>query len=152
MRVVPKAGIAAQHHTFVTELGTVRGTTRTLWRMGDISIVAMRGTCAPERGMLIRVLRMNISCLEKSKLCRGVCSIHAAPAESLFQKVRIMPFHTSWLSVNNGFLVPPVEHLDSILRCLVKLSAEATVVIPQWTNTSWFTTAIRACFEYQVLV
>jgi len=52
----------------------------------------------------------------------------------------------------NGFFVPPVQHLDSILRRLVTTTEEATVVIPQWTNTSWYATAIRACFEYQVLL
>jgi len=51
----------------------------------------------------------------------------------------------------NGFLVPPVHHLDSVLRRLVATTEEATVVIPQWTNTSWCATAIRACFEYQEL-
>jgi len=50
----------------------------------------------------------------------------------------------------NGFLVPPVQHLDSVLRRLVTTTEEATVVIPQWTNTSWYATAIRACFEYEV--
>jgi len=34
----------------------------------------------------------------------------------------------------------------------VTTTEEATVVIPQWTNTSWFATAIRACFEYEVLL
>jgi len=52
----------------------------------------------------------------------------------------------------NGFLVPPVQHLDSVLRRLVTTTEEATVVIPQWTNTSWYATAIRACFEYEVLL
>jgi len=51
----------------------------------------------------------------------------------------------------NGFFVPPLQHLDSVLRRLVSTKEEATVVIPQWTNTSWYATAIRACFEYQVL-
>ena len=51
----------------------------------------------------------------------------------------------------NGFLVPPVQHLGSILRRLVTTSEEATVGIQQWTNTTWYATAIRACFEYQVL-
>jgi len=51
----------------------------------------------------------------------------------------------------NGSLVPPVHHLESILRRLVTTTVEATVVIPQWTNTSWYATAIHACFEYQVL-
>jgi len=51
----------------------------------------------------------------------------------------------------NGFFVPPVQHLDSVLRRLVSTTEEAAVVIPQWTNTSWYATAIRACFEYQVL-
>jgi len=51
----------------------------------------------------------------------------------------------------NGFLVPPVQHLDSVLRRLVTTTEEATVAIPQWTNTSWYATAIRACLEYQVL-
>jgi len=50
----------------------------------------------------------------------------------------------------NGFLVPPVQHLDSVLRRLVTSTEEATVVIPQWTNTSWYATAMRACFEYEV--
>jgi len=50
----------------------------------------------------------------------------------------------------NGFLVPPVQHMDSILRRLVTSTEEATVVIPQWTNTSWYATARRACFEYEV--
>jgi len=50
----------------------------------------------------------------------------------------------------NGFRVPPVEHLHSILRHPVTTTEEATVVIPQWTNTSLYDTAIRACFEYQV--
>jgi len=52
----------------------------------------------------------------------------------------------------NGFLVPPVQHLDSVLRRLVTTTEEATVVIPQWTNTSWYATAIRACFEHEVLL
>jgi len=52
----------------------------------------------------------------------------------------------------NGFLVPPVQHLDSVLRRLVTTTEEATVVTPQWTNTSWYATAIRACFEYEVLL
>jgi len=52
----------------------------------------------------------------------------------------------------NGFLVPPMQHLDSILRRMVTTTEEATVVIPQWTNTSWYATAIRACFEFQVLL
>jgi len=52
----------------------------------------------------------------------------------------------------NGLLVPPVQHLDSVLRSLVTTTEEATVVIPQWTNTSWYATAIRACFEYEVLL
>jgi len=51
----------------------------------------------------------------------------------------------------NGFLVSPVQHLDSVLRRLVTTTKEATVVIPQWTNTSLYATAIRACFQYQVL-
>jgi len=51
----------------------------------------------------------------------------------------------------NGFLVPPVRHLDSVLRRLVTTPEEATVVIPQWTNTSWYATARRACLEYQGL-
>jgi len=50
----------------------------------------------------------------------------------------------------NGFLVPPVQHLDSVFRRLVATAEEATVVIPQWTNTSWYATAIRAWFEYEV--
>jgi len=50
----------------------------------------------------------------------------------------------------NGFLVLPVQHLDSVLRRLVTTTEEATVVIPQWTNASWYATAIRACFEYEV--
>jgi len=50
----------------------------------------------------------------------------------------------------NVFLVPPVQHLDSILLRLVTTTEEATVVIRQWANTSWYATAIRACFEYQV--
>jgi len=37
-----------------------------------------------------------------------------------------------------GFLVPSVQHLDSILRRLVTTTEEATVVIPQRTNTSWY--------------
>jgi len=52
----------------------------------------------------------------------------------------------------NGFLVPPVQHLDSVFRRLVKTTEEATVIIPQWTNTSWYATATRACFEYEVLL
>jgi len=52
----------------------------------------------------------------------------------------------------NGFLVPPVQHLDSILCRLVTSTEEATVVIPQWTNTSWYATATLACFEYEVLL
>jgi len=48
----------------------------------------------------------------------------------------------------NGFFVPPVQHLDSVLRRFVSTKEEAIVVIPQWTNTSWYATAIRACFEY----
>jgi len=51
----------------------------------------------------------------------------------------------------NEFLIPPVQHLDSFLRRLVTTTEEATVVIPQW-NTSWYATAIRACFEYEVLL
>jgi len=51
----------------------------------------------------------------------------------------------------NGYLSPQLQHLDYILRRLVATTEEATVVIPQWTNTSWYATAIRACFEYQVL-
>jgi len=54
--------------------------------------------------------------------------------------------------LTNGFLVPPVQHLDSVLRRLVSTTEEATVVLPQWTNTSWYATAIRACFEYEVLL
>ena len=50
------------------------------------------------------------------------------------------------------FFVPPVQHFDSVLRRLVSTKEEATVVIPQWTNTSWYAIAIRACFEYQVLL
>jgi len=34
----------------------------------------------------------------------------------------------------------------------VTSTEEATVVIPQWTNTSWYATAIRACFEYEKLL
>jgi len=34
----------------------------------------------------------------------------------------------------NGFLVPPVQHSYSVLRRLVTTTAEATVVIPQWTT------------------
>jgi len=49
-----------------------------------------------------------------------------------------------------GFLLPPVQHLDSVLRCLVTTTEKATVVIPKWTNNSWYATAIRACFEYEV--
>jgi len=52
----------------------------------------------------------------------------------------------------NGFLVTQVQHLDSVLRRLLKTTEEATVVIPQWTNTCWYATAIRACFEYQELL
>jgi len=52
----------------------------------------------------------------------------------------------------NGVLVPPVQHLDSILRRVVTTTEEETVIIRQWTNTSWSATAIRACFEYQVLL
>jgi len=52
----------------------------------------------------------------------------------------------------NGFLVPPVQHLDSVIRRLVTTTVEATVVIPQWTNTSCYATAIRACFENKVLL
>jgi len=52
----------------------------------------------------------------------------------------------------NGSLVPPVQHLDSILRRAVTTTEEATVVTPQWTYTSWYATAIRACFEYEVLL
>jgi len=52
----------------------------------------------------------------------------------------------------NGFFVPLVQHLDSVLRSLVSTKEEATVVIPQWANTSWYATAIRACFQYQVLL
>jgi len=52
----------------------------------------------------------------------------------------------------NGLLVPPPQHLDSIIRRLVTTTEEATMVVPQWTNTSWYATAIRACFENQVLV
>jgi len=54
--------------------------------------------------------------------------------------------------LRNGFLEPPVQHLDSVLRRLVTTAEEATVVVPQWTNTSWYATAIRACFEYEVLL
>ena len=50
----------------------------------------------------------------------------------------------------SGFLVPLVQHLDSSLRRLVTTTAEATVVIPHWINTSWYAAAIRVCFEYQV--
>jgi len=53
--------------------------------------------------------------------------------------------------LRNRFLVPTVQHLDSVLRRLVTTTEEATVVIPQWTNTSRYATAIRARFEYQVL-
>jgi len=42
--------------------------------------------------------------------------------------------------------------LDSILRRLATSTKEATVVIPQWTNTSWYAAAIRACFEYEVVL
>jgi len=52
----------------------------------------------------------------------------------------------------NGFLVRSVQLLDSVLRRLVTTTEEATVVIPLWTNTSWYATAIRACFKYQVLL
>jgi len=55
-------------------------------------------------------------------------------------------------ALRNGILVPPVQHLDSILRRLVTSTEEATVVIAQWTNTSWYASAIRACFEYEVLL
>jgi len=51
-----------------------------------------------------------------------------------------------------GFLVPSVQHLDSILRRLVTFTEEATVFIPQWTSTSWYASAIRACFEYEVVL
>jgi len=51
----------------------------------------------------------------------------------------------------NGFLVPPVQHLDLVLQRLVTTREEATVVILQLTNTSWYATAVRACFEYQVI-
>jgi len=51
----------------------------------------------------------------------------------------------------NGFLVPPEQHLYSVLRRLATTTEEAIVVIPQRTNTSWYATAIRACFEYEVL-
>ena len=54
--------------------------------------------------------------------------------------------------VPNGFLAPPVQHLNSVLRRLVTTTEEATVVIPQLTNTSWYATAIRACFKYEVLL
>jgi len=54
--------------------------------------------------------------------------------------------------LRNGFLVPPVQHLDSVLRRLLTTTEEATVVIPQWTNTIWYATAIRACFDYEVLL
>jgi len=59
---------------------------------------------------------------------------------------------TSMLVLTNGFLVPPVQHLDSVLRSLVTTTEEASVVIPQWTITSSYATAIRACFEYEVLL
>jgi len=49
----------------------------------------------------------------------------------------------------NGFLVPAVQHLDSVLRRLVTTTEEETVVIPQCTNTSLYATAIRACMEYE---
>jgi len=52
----------------------------------------------------------------------------------------------------NGFLVPPVQQLDSDLRRLVTTTEEATVVISLCTNTSWYAAAIRACFEYHVLL
>jgi len=52
----------------------------------------------------------------------------------------------------NGFFVPPEQHLDSVLRRLVSTNEEATVEILQWTNTSWYATAIRAYFEYQVFL
>jgi len=48
------------------------------------------------------------------------------------------------------FLVPPIQHSDSILCRLVTFTKEATTVIQQWTNTSWYATAKRACFEYEV--
>ena len=44
----------------------------------------------------------------------------------------------------NRFFVPPKQHLDSVLRRLVSTNEEATVEILQWTNTSWYATAIRA--------
>jgi len=51
--------------------------------------------------------------------------------------------------LSNEFLVPPVQHLDSLLRRLVTSIEEATMIIPQWTNDSWYATAVRACFEYK---
>jgi len=50
----------------------------------------------------------------------------------------------------NGSLVPPVQHLDSILRRLLTTTEEATVVIPPWTNTSWNANALRTCVKHQV--
>jgi len=52
----------------------------------------------------------------------------------------------------NGLLPPPVQHLDSVLRRLVTTTEAGTVAIPQWTNNSWYATAIRACFEYEALL
>jgi len=67
------------------------------------------------------------------------------------QSILIKPDPTESVHPNE-FFVPPVQHLDSVLIRLVSTKEEATVVIPQWTNTSWYATAIRACFEYQVLL
>jgi len=52
----------------------------------------------------------------------------------------------------NWFIVRPVQHFDSIRRHLATSTEKASVVIPQWRNTSWYATAIRACFEYEVLL
>jgi len=67
-------------------------------------------------------------------------------------KATLIEADPSVLVLLNGFLVRPVQHLDSILRRLVTFTEKVTVVIPQWTNTSWYATAIRACLGYEVLL
>jgi len=51
----------------------------------------------------------------------------------------------------DGFHVPPVQHVYLFIRRLVATNEEATIVILRWTNTNWYATAIRACFEYRAL-
>jgi len=47
----------------------------------------------------------------------------------------------------NGYLVPPVQLLDSLLRRLVASTGEATVVIPQRIIFRWYVSAVRAYSE-----